>query len=101
MSLEVAEHIEPEYAEQYVINLCSFGDLILLTAAPPGQGGHGHVNCQPKRYWEKLFGWNGYLRVNYYEARLRAELHPWHKKKGIKAYYDNCMVFKKLKGNRI
>ena len=33
---------------------------IFFTAAAPGQWGDGHINCQPKTYWEALFleyGW--------------------------------------------
>ena len=50
--LEVAEHIEPEFAGVFVKNLVGLGDQILLSAAPPGQDGHGHVNCQDSRYWD-------------------------------------------------
>ncbi|GAG74770.1 unnamed protein product, partial [marine sediment metagenome] len=48
---EVAEHIEEEYANVFVDNLCSLSDTILMSAAPPGQGGTYHVNCQPWSYW--------------------------------------------------
>ena len=27
----------------------------MFTAAQPGQGGVGHINCQEKIYWQKLF----------------------------------------------
>jgi hypothetical protein len=31
-----------------------------MTAAPPGQGGHFHVNEQPSEYWIKQFETFGY-----------------------------------------
>lgn len=55
-SIEVAEHIEPEYADIYADTLARHlridGGLLVLTAAPPGQIGDGHVNCQPPIYWK-------------------------------------------------
>jgi hypothetical protein len=33
----------------------------VFTAAQPGQWGDGHINCQPKEFWIKLFeseGWS-------------------------------------------
>ena len=54
-SYEVAEHIHPNFVETYLDTLTSHGDRIALSAAPPGQGGVGHFNEQPQRYWiEKL-----------------------------------------------
>ena len=41
LCLEVAEHIESEYADVLVDNLCFLSPKILMSAAPPGQG-HGH-----------------------------------------------------------
>lgn len=53
--LEVAEHIPPRFTDVFLKNLVQFGGVLILSAAPPHQGGHHHVNEQPKRYWvEKL-----------------------------------------------
>lgn len=93
LCLEVAEHIEPEYAEQFVDNLIRMSDRILLSAAPPGQGGHYHVNCQPREYWERLFeGFDYYPKYEYSEL-LKSKLKPWRHKPGIKAYYQNLLYF--------
>ena len=46
-SFEVAEHIEEEYADIFIHHLVRDSpDVILLTAARPGQHGHQHVNCK-------------------------------------------------------
>lgn len=60
-SFEVAEHIEKDYAEIFVDNMLS-GDprWVIMTAAPPGQGGCWHVNEQPKSYWIEKFERRGY-----------------------------------------
>jgi len=59
-SLEVAEHIEEEYAEVYLNNIVQQKpEYIIITAAPPGQGGDYHVNEQPYTYWiDRLAGRN-------------------------------------------
>jgi uncharacterized UPF0146 family protein len=55
MCIEVAEHIpvtkEREVIESVARNTLVGGTLI-WSAAHPGQGGVGHVNCQIKEYWE-------------------------------------------------
>lgn len=54
-SLEVAEHLDPEVAEQFIATLTAHGDAVLFSASPPGQGGEHHVNEQPFSYWRDLF----------------------------------------------
>ncbi len=91
---EVAEHIEEEYADQFVDNLIALGaPEILISAAPPGQGGHYHVNCQPYEYWVEKFRVRGYARVAIAEHRIKKALAPWRHKAGIKAYYNNLLHF--------
>jgi SAM-dependent methyltransferase len=60
LTLEVGEHIPRDLAESFVQYLASTSDLIIFTAAQPGQGGHGHINEQPKSYWIELFARAGY-----------------------------------------
>lgn len=95
ISLEVAEHIEPKFATAYVDNLISLSDTILVTAAPPGQGGHYHVNCRPKEYWIEKFELRGYKRNREIESVYRKELRPFIVRKEIASYYNNAMIFEK------
>ncbi len=60
ISIEVAEHIEGEFAGVFVDTLTSLSDCVVLTAAPPGQGGIAHVNEQPWEYWRDLFRARGF-----------------------------------------
>jgi len=47
----VAEHIPKEFSESLVKNLIKLSKgFILFTAAKPGQGGTGHINCQKKNF---------------------------------------------------
>lgn len=95
LCLEVAEHIEPEYSNQFVDNLIKFSHTVLLTAAPPGQGGHYHVNCQPFSYWINKFALRGYYYYPEIAESIKKKWLPWKNKKGIKAYYDNLLFFKR------
>lgn len=97
MSFEVAEHIEPEYAEIYVQNLCNLSDNVLITAAPPGQLGVGHVNCQPQSYWVDLFKKLDFYVDHHIINIIRNEWRNFEKKKGMNAYYANLLAFGKSK----
>ena len=55
ISLEVAEHLKPSSADNFVQNLVTYGDVILFSAAIQGQGGTNHINEQHPDYWIKKF----------------------------------------------
>lgn len=62
LSLEVGEHIPERSATTFVEYIAlTNADWIYFSAAHPGQGGVGHVNCQPKSYWVSLFCDHGYF----------------------------------------
>ena len=55
MSLEVAEHLEPTSAQEFIEELTKLSDVVLFGAAYTKQGGTNHVNEQPHTYWAKIF----------------------------------------------
>lgn len=60
LCLEVLEHIEDHHWKQVLQNMATSCDRIIFSAAVPGQGGVGHINCRPKIDWIKRFhslGW--------------------------------------------
>jgi len=71
--LEVAEHL-PETAETVLCDTIArhCDDLLLFSAAPPGQGGRGHVNCKPKEYWKQLLRERGLIFLPEATAELAA-----------------------------
>lgn len=97
-SLEVAEHIEPEFSDIYVSNLCKFSDTILISAAIPGQKGHGHVNCQPMEYWVEKFGAFGYQLSPGLMTLWVSNLSHINHRKELHSYCKNVMIFKKVLG---
>ena len=64
MSLEVAEHLPPELAENFVGTLTSFADIVLFSSAFPYQGGTGHVNENFPEYWAILFRKHDYIPLD-------------------------------------
>ena len=54
-SIEVGEHLPAELSDTFVDYIAARSDLVLFSAAFPGQGGQGHINEQPKEYWSERF----------------------------------------------
>ncbi len=94
VSTEVAEHL-PEYcADRYVNILCELSNIVVFTAATPGQGGLDHVNEQPHEYWIAKFTDRGFqfeesVSLEWRDEWLRAASAPW--------YYNNLMIFTRCK----
>lgn len=59
--LEVLEHIDDVHWRTVLDNITRHCDVLIFSAALPGQGGVGHINCRPKSDWQKRFatlGWH-------------------------------------------
>lgn len=79
--LEVAEHIAPECADTLVSNLILHGDVVIFSAATPGQGGEHHVNERPHSFWRSKFAAHGYQMYDAIRPiiRGRADIEPWYR----------------------
>lgn len=91
--LEVLEHIPSEDSDAVLDNICRASDTIVFTAAQPGAGGVGHINCQPKDHWRARFKDRGYE-----EATKETEYITQHlkEKSGIMGWLlDNLMILRK------
>lgn len=95
-SLEVAEHISAQYADNYIRNLCMLSDRVLISAATPGQGGHGHVNCAPRNYWINKFKALNFRNMKGIELKWRNELSKWREKKEMSSYFKNIIAFERM-----
>lgn len=73
--IEVAEHIEPARSEELVNKLSELAEgWIYFTAAPPGQPGHGHINCRPHEHWIQWFEQRGWHVSSIVTKKLRQDL---------------------------
>lgn len=64
ISLEVAEHLPEESANNFIHNIVKCSDIVLFSAAQPHQGGTLHVNEQYPDYWVNIFQKYGYEIVD-------------------------------------
>lgn len=74
LCLEVAEHIPESLSDAFLDNLLRFSDRLILSAAQPNQGGHHHVNEQPKRYWVAKLAAKGYAYDRRATGRIQTAL---------------------------
>jgi SAM-dependent methyltransferase len=87
LSLEVAEHLPASCAPTFVATLCGLSDVVVFSAAIPGQGGRQHRNEQWPSYWAELFFENAF--DCYDVLRPRIWLNPrvaWY-------YAQNCLIY--------
>lgn len=89
ISVEVAEHLEPESAENFVNSLTNTSDFILFSAAVPFQGGRNHINEQWPEYWAKLFKEKGYSVVDLVRKKI------WNDDKIERWYKQNIFLYVK------
>lgn len=83
-SYEVAEHIHPTFVSGFLDTMIKHGNVIVMSAARPGQGGVGHFNEQPPEYWIDKFEQRGFL----FSRDVTEYLH------GIDEFFSaNLMVF--------
>jgi hypothetical protein len=70
LCFDVGEHIPEELCRVFLENITQFSDLLLMSCAPPKQGGVHHVNEQPKRYWIEKLAQHGFA----YQRKLTGVL---------------------------
>ena len=85
VSLEVAEHLPPSSSGSFVDQLVGLSDIVLFSAAIPGQGGVNHVNEQWQSYWRRLFEERGYAPVDCLRQRFWDDVE-------VQAYYRQNML---------
>jgi SAM-dependent methyltransferase len=79
--LEVGEHLFPGSAVTLVQTLVAHSEVIVFSAACPGQTGQHHVNCQWPEYWQQLFNAHGYVcedSIRWKIWKLEA-IEPWYR----------------------
>ena len=81
ISLEVAEHINPKQSINFISDLCRLSDIILFSAATPGQGGENHINEKNLDYWRVIFRENGYYPYDVIRNKFESEqdIAPWYR----------------------
>ena len=94
LCIQMAEHLPKTAANNLcdaIANHC--GGLLIFTAAPPGQAGDGHINCQPKEYWDEKLTSRGLIYRPEETERIRE---GWKNILGDKMRWlcTNIMIYK-------
>jgi len=85
--LEVAEHLKESRADGLVDELTKLANVVLFSAAIPGQGGTDHVNEQYLSYWVSLFAAKGYVMLDVLRPRI------WNDSRCDWVYRQNAVLF--------
>ncbi|MGF1450392.1 MAG: methyltransferase domain-containing protein [Opitutales bacterium] len=70
MSLEVAEHLQPDASQTFVELLTSLADVVLFSAAIPYQEGMDHINEQWQSFWVEAFERMDFQLVDFFRPAL-------------------------------
>lgn len=89
-SFEVAEHLAPRLADEFVDLLCKLSSVVVMSAATPGQGGRDHVNEQPHSYWIGKFAERRYFFDKQNADRFSSD---WREAGTSEWYHNNVMIF--------
>ena len=81
ISLEVLEHINPKQSIRFISDLCKLSEIILFSAATPGQGGENHINEKPLDYWRVIFKEKGYYPYDIIRDQFASNknIAPWYR----------------------
>jgi hypothetical protein len=93
VSLEVAEHLPESSADTFIESLVAHGDVILFSAAVPGQGGQHHINEQWPEYWQQKFAKHGF----YFHDTIRPLI--WNNEKVNWWYRQNIFIINRIRDN--
>jgi len=90
VSMEVGEHLDNKFSDNFVDSICKHADSILFSAAQPKQPGVHHINCQPLTFWIEKFEKHGYMLIEETTGWIRNnhEIYNWYRK--------NSMFFRRV-----
>jgi cyclopropane fatty-acyl-phospholipid synthase-like methyltransferase len=64
ISMEVGEHLPHASSKDFIESITKHADVVLFSAAIPGQQGTYHINEQYPEYWAAIFNSLGYTTVD-------------------------------------
>ena len=83
--LEVAEHLTEETAKKIIRYICKTSNMIIFSAAIPGQGGYNHMNEKPMNYWVAKLEDNEFYVFDVFREQLNSI-------KNLPFYYCNNLI---------
>ena len=92
--LEVAEHLPEASAEGFIKSITNHSDVIIFSAALPGQGGQHHINEQWPSYWQEHFNNCGFEMMDFFRFKI------WNNPK-IEYWYKQNLFLVVRKGHKL
>jgi SAM-dependent methyltransferase len=91
--LEVAEHLDARAGSELIGSLTKLAQLVLFSAAAPGQGGIGHVNEQWPGYWRRLFEARGFKMLDLLRPVIREDRRvEWWYRQNIALFAEKAAI---------
>lgn len=88
-SVEVAEHLPENCADQFVAALVAAAPVVVFSAAIPHQGGTSHLNEQWQSHWARKFARHGYVAVDCIRPKVFQDHRvEWWYRQNIVVYCD-------------
>jgi len=81
LSLEVAEHLPPDRSATFVADLVRLADVVVFSAAIPGQGGVDHLAERWQDEWADMFAAHDYEPIDLIRSRIwdNADVSWWYR----------------------
>ena len=95
VSLEVAEHLPPECADDFVNTLVGLGPVVFFSAAIPNQGGVNHLNEQWPDYWIAKFRQRDLYVFDCVRGKFwnSPDVSPWYAQNSFIFIRNNAIAF--------
>jgi SAM-dependent methyltransferase len=80
ISVEVAEHLNPDRSQGLVEEICRSSDVVIFGAAMPRQHGSAHINGRPHSFWIDLFENRGFACLDPFRPKVwyNSSVYPWY-----------------------
>lgn len=93
LCLEVAEHMEEKHSAVLIGSLTRSSDIVIFSAAAPGQIGVDHCNLKSQKWWIAKFRGHGFEFDKPLTGNIKGKLENIP---GVTGWYiDNLIIFKK------
>jgi SAM-dependent methyltransferase len=101
ISLEVAEHLEPSAAPQFIECITNASDVILFSAAYTKQEGPNHINEQPHTYWARLFLRNDFVPFDIFRPKFwgNDEIEFWYRQNTFLYAKKNSSPYRQIRAH--
>jgi len=86
--MEVAEHLQPSVSLGLIKSITSVSDVVIFSAAVPGQDGDGHINCRRRDEWHEFFYRQGFVIADTIREKIRNNMKVglWYRLNAVDYY---------------